>query len=412
MLFIRKEQMMNKQHVINCLNLIMLTVLYFAANLIVFNRDLFSLNVITLRYTLVAIASIYFLLVYLLKYFKRNGSIHVFKLNDKIVFIIWVLFSGSVIISEVINGELPTQGLSYTFINSVFFFFIIPTVLKDNLTQIWTASFLSSALVIFMSVFTVPITFGRAYAGVTHNPNSLGQISTQGAIAITSIFLARYFEKKTKIQPVYIVLILSFISIILLTYSRSSLIAYTVVVLFYTLLLLHIRKVKSKRTIALITIILIIFFVFNDSIITEGFLIKFDKYNYLDNTLSGRNYIWGSIISEIKIFGHGNSYFSKLNQGAHNSILFIVGQYGLISGMLMILFYFSTVFVSIKYAYKNRNHAFSLLPFAFILTFILISMAEGMFGSIGKGMTLIYYNVIGVCMYNYGNQKREELDEY
>jgi len=148
----------------------------------------------------------------------------------------------------------------------------------------------------------------------------------------------------------------------------------------------------------MIFLFIIIYFLKLRQYFQVGILNKFNKYSG-DNLLTGRTYIWGKVIQDVSILGNGPTYFSDaIGKGAHNSILHVTAVFGIFAGLFISLFYLASVFASLNYS-LHRHTQYSNVPLTVVVAFFLLSMAESMFGIIGKSITLVFFNIIGVLIF-------------
>ena len=158
------------------------------------------------------------------------------------------------------------------------------------------------------------------------------------------------------------------------------------------------KKIRLRYLIVPSLIFVLIYFVSLREYFEVGILDKFNRYNN-DSLLSGRDIIWNRIIDDISLLGHGTKYFNDvIGIGAHNSILEVVGNFGVIAGILISLIYITSIMISIKYGIINRSLDYFYLPIIVTMTFFILSMTESMFGVIGKSMTLVFLNILGLLM--------------
>lgn len=380
--------------------LFFLTLLYGFAYLNFVNRKLLSSNmIITLRYSIMIMCSLYFVFSYLKRYSSKRGNIPIPRIkNNAGLFFLWMLFSLFVVISQMINGSIPFEGLAYLLITTSIFFVVIPLSLEKSIEIILKAAFLSSTIYLILSVVYCPIVLGKSYYGITYNPNSIGQLSAQAAISSFCLFLNALNHRHKRDLVLYFIFFIFSLLFVIVSNSRTSLLAVIITVLLTILLFLVLHKIKIRKFLMPSIIFLVLYFLKIKKYLEAGILNKMFKYQ--DNPLTGRTAIWGSVFDELTIFGHGKGYFSgHIEKGAHNSVVEIVGTYGIITGIIILSLFIVSVIVSFKYLFRNRKNKYSYAPFAIIITFVTLSIAEGMFGVIGKGITIMYFNVLGIMLF-------------
>jgi hypothetical protein len=383
---------------------LVLTLMYFAASLGVIDREIMSQNnILITRYLVIILGTIYFLNSYRKKYSRGRGRIVVpSKINSWGLMLLWMFFSITVIISQSYNGNLPLEGIVYLIYNPIIFFIVIPKSLNNPKRTIIRASFYSSFSYLIFSVLYQPIVLGWSYSGITYNPNSIGQLAVQASISSFCLLLDPLKNLKLKKRKLLIYLIYFIISItfVFISRSRTSFLALLLSIMIIMFVYIATGNMKFKRFVLAVIAFTTIYFLKLREYLYEGVLDKFSSYRG-DTLLTGRDYIWNRIFQEISILGHGSTYFTKeIGIGAHNSIMETIGIFGVIAGIFLFLFYIVSVFVSIKYAFLNRKKTYFYVPLGVVVAFFALSMAESMFGVIGKSMTLVFLNIIGVIMFS------------
>jgi hypothetical protein len=382
---------------------IVLILMYFVASLTVINRDILSLsNILLIRYSVVTLGTIFFIFSYRKKFFRGYGKVAIpSKVNSWSLILFWIFFSISVIISQAFNGYFPVEGFTYLIFNTVIFFMLIPKSLENPVYTIVRSSFYASFSYLILSALYEPIVFGSYYTGITYNPNSLGQLAVQASISSLCLLLNTFSEirlKKKKIILYFGYFIIS-IAFVLLSKSRASFVAVLLSSIVTLVFYFKSDKVKIGRFIIPAIAFVFIYFVKLKDFLQIGILDKFNRYSG-ESILTGRNQIWNKIFEDMTMLGNGPSYLPDIiGKGAHNSILEIVAVFGVFSGILVTLFYIASIIVSLKYARSRKKSQYFYVPLAVVMAFFVLSMAESMFGVIGKSITLVFLNVMGVLMF-------------
>jgi O-antigen ligase len=136
--------------------------------------------------------------------------------------------------------------------------------------------------------------------------------------------------------------------------------------------------------------------------VVQGIGIGYANKLESNDTFNGRSYIWGKTLQDSRLFGYGsNDYFTqKFDLGGHNSLIDILGQNGLIAAYLMIIF----AILSLYYAYRyfreqTMVNPYAIAPLIIGIMFWTVSMAESMFGALGRGLTIAYLLSIGLMLH-------------
>lgn len=383
-------------------NFLVLMFMYFAASLGVLDREIMNQkNILLIRYVTIMIGSIYFLNSYRKKYSLEHGGIGVpSKINSVGLMFIWILFSISVIVSQSFNGVFPLEGIFYLIFNPIIYFIVIPRVLNNPEHTIVKASFYASFSYLILSLLYKPIILGWSYSGITYNPNSIGQLAVQASVSSFCLLLASLNTLKSKMKKsiLYFTCFIISISFVFISRSRASFISMLLSVTTIMLMYIIHRKVQIKKVAFAAITFIFIYYVKLREYLHKGVLNKFSSYSG-ETLLTGRNYIWKRILQDICILGHGSTYFTQeIGVGAHNSIMEIIGVFGIVSGIFLSLFYIGSLIVSVRYALLNRKNIYFYVPLGVVMVFFTLSMVESMFGIIGKSMTMVFLNIIGVLM--------------
>lgn len=392
------------------LYIFVLSLMYFVASLGVLKREILSSgSIITIKYVVILLGGIFFFIKYINKFSRGKGVIGIpNKMQSINLFFCWILFSISVILSQALNGVVPLEGMAYLFFTPLVFFLIIPQTLFNAESVILKAAFYSSFVYLLLSGLSEPIVFGRYYAGITYNPNSLGQLAVQSSIASLCLFLysIKNIKNEKKRSVIYFICLLISFFFILVSRSRTSFISFLIPCFLVLFVFFIGSKVKKRKLIIPSIVLIILYFWKLKDFFQISILDKFEK-NSAENLLSGRNYIWNVILDDISLLGHGSDYLSNvIGRGAHNSILEIVAIFGAIAGVFILLFFIFSIISSLRYALLFDKNNYFFVPLGIVTSFILLGLAESMFGVIGKSMTLVYLNTIGILIF----KRREKIN--
>ncbi|WP_186805957.1 O-antigen ligase family protein [Salisediminibacterium halotolerans] len=363
----------------------------------VFNYEVFM----GIRYIGVVIISIIFVFIYLKLFTTDNNRLIVPYKNVNIgVLLIWLTFSSGIFFSQVINQEFPFQGVYFLIVVPLLFFLMIPLTISEIANKIIAmALLLSGGIFLIFSFLFEPINFDRSYFGITDNSNSLGYLATQTGIAAFCLLLNAFKNRKKILVYLFILIFLLSTFFVFLSHSRTSFIVL-LVTCFSTMLIFMLQNNIKLRNLFLPALIFIgVYYWQLRDLLMDGVISKFDRLGEEGDLLNTRDEIWLQIINDANLIGNGSDYFDETPFSPHSSIFSIIGEFGIISGLLLVVMYVTTIYLSLKFAIQRKDESFSYLPFSIILAFILFSFTEGMFGTVGKGLTLAYFNSIGVCIF-------------
>lgn len=238
------------------------------------------------------------------------------------------------------------------------------------------------------------LNFGSmSYGWIYYNPNTFAQI-----IFFLLCYIILFFEKK----HFKIILIVSLYLLMLLTLSRTGILAGAIITIAYFL-----KEYKFKvRNIFLFAVILITIFLIIDIIpLIESILEKQERGT------SGRILIWSYVINNdilnsvhALLLGNGFSYgsldkFDGLSP--HNSMLLTIGRHGLIYFILLII-------LLILYILHNKIHSF--LHVSFYLSVIVYASFESSYfvGVNGSWLGFIFILLLLANRVELNNYKNKE----
>ena len=202
------------------------------------------------------------------------------------------------------------------------------------------------------------------------NTNSKGMIySLMGIILLNYICL-----KKNNNVFVYVIVVGLVLTLISITKSRTSLIAF-IAVAGISYIYLFMKKI-TIRNVAVLIIAIITLFIFYDRIGDYFYEMIFNKRSANIDFTAGRVYLWQTTIERAKLFGSGIDFLhmplsSGLAFDAHNSFFQLLGCLGIFSFIAGLIFTFQTIFKIIK-----SNH--KIIYINFFLGWLVMSMFESL----------------------------------
>ena len=298
------------------------------------------------------------------------------------------------IFSSVIVGEV---SLAINSMAMFIVFFVFANLYSSNyyLTDIDKVVFVLFVMVVIASVIIRPIKLS-SYSGVFYNSNSLGDI----CCSFFTYFLATIRDNPKTVKQKIGFCLLSFGGIAISS-SRGAFVVGVFIFLLWVYLELKKKgyfnfdnKKKKKIAILLLIIVAICLFTPLYDVIFNSIIVKF--INKSSNVTAGRSDIWLTAWEERTLFGHGRMYFSGYKYtvngtyvrfGAHNTIVSILGQYGL-AGAVSYMGLFIYFFVS---SYKNYKKTKSSNFFLMAVSFLSMSLFEGMLMKLS--MFIMYYGL-------------------
>jgi O-antigen ligase len=235
---------------------------------------------------------------------------------------------------------------------------------------------------------------GWAYAGMFKNPNDLGMILAILVVGISYFLYVTFLKKSLKLSIALILILTFLVYLIFLTGSRTSLLA----VIFMIVIDILVSEFKWLHKLVVLSFFMlvsnIILYVNLPAlnIIQRKILLS----TYSTTLLTSREGIWREVFKDMSWVGHSKDYFTTyIGIGAHNSFIEVLGLYGPLACLIIVLFF---VVVFIEFYFK-RMYFTKTYQFAFISVFIVflaLSCCEGMFGSLGRGIQLLFFTILGL----------------
>ncbi|PKY93792.1 O-antigen ligase [Facklamia hominis] len=382
------------------INIILLSIFHIAFTVTAIDRSYFSTkNKIIIQAIITTLCCLYFMYRYYQKHKIYLPIPHFFY--QKILLLIWCMFSISVIISVLINHQVPLSGFFYLIIIPIVFFIIIPCALDYPLNSIINSMFFSNFIVmIFVLLLSDESIFESiAFKGIIANPNSFGIIALQSFISSGFIVYLKIVNQE-KNKTIYMIGSIISLGCMLSSGSRSALLSSIIFFIPIGIVSFYRYKNTFYKWIAPVSIVIsLVIFLFKD-IFYNSIWLKFLSTSSHNSVLSNRNIIWNQVFINSNIFGHGEKYFlNNLGIEAHNIFVQILGYYGWISAVLLISFFSLLVVTTIIFAIKYKKNTYSLFLLSFFLCFLALGMVESIFGAFQKNPCMIFYNLVGIILF-------------
>lgn len=387
--------------------------------LVLFLVFIFSSLNLTENLNVVAINIVYILLSLLLIIpfflFKKEMVV------NKPIFIVMILYTLLCVLASFVNSDIRLMISSLLLLILFLVSCVILPMLKLEINALIFNALLTSHLLIILIPIIMEGINDIPYRGIFYNTNSFGQISATIFIVLWArvlIYLENLIkgQNTTKSKMNYFnfifqgILLISSFYLIVISGSRTSFLAATIVVLIGCLtIFVYIIKYKKvgiliMRGGILSLIMLFVLSIINrftnlGKVIMNNIIYKFTlRANQSSGILSARDRIWAETIENSKIFGHGNNYFGEMGIGAHNTLISILGQYGLISLIIFVIFLTMVFYFNLKYSLSNTNNKYKYLPLMIFIGFLAMSMGEDM--TFKLSMLIMFFSFGEVIMKN------------
>lgn len=355
-------------------------------------------SILRLRYVLIGTSLLLLLLMSCFEIFSFPGK-------ALPLLLIWTLFNFVSVISGLANNDSISvrDGFWLMLGTPLIFFNALPNLMKENANiLIAVALVLGHLPYIVVSLWLQPLNTS-IYQGVFGNSNQLGFTS---AIMVAGLFilLIDAFSSRKSLWYVWLIILLLLVTftIILVSNSRTSLLAFFAMFFVFVLKSASNLKRLVKVTVIPTAIISAILLALGEQI---NFIWENTELGFIANitkkeALSGREDIWLETLDNISLLGHGSDYF-ELNfyLGGHNTIIEVLGKNGIIAAYLILCFAIASFFYAYLYfkTYVKQEHC-AIAPLVITVCFWSLSLGEGMFGSLGNAITLAYMLSMGVIM--------------
>ncbi|HEV2199830.1 MAG TPA: hypothetical protein VGR73_08405 [Bryobacteraceae bacterium] len=385
-------------------NLIALSVLFGGASLIHLGSAYDPLDpaFLTLRWVLIA-ASLAALSPNLLGMMAR------FTVTRKAasVILLWMTFGIVCIVSAVVTEDHIdgiVSALWLLFAVPAIFLVGLPQMLKGSASRLVIQGLLISHVLYIVVSFCLYPTLQFEYKGIFGHPNELGMTAAIVAVCCLAWIIERVQIRSFRSLPVAALLVLFGASsfLVMVSGSRTSLIA--VLTTLAAAAMIYARSHNKTRTVLPIagTLVLISFGIafLPDVGIAQQIWEKHAQQVMKGDVLSKRDEIWMKVLDDMRPLGNGNDYFpSSVGISSHNSLMHIIGQRGPIAALVMACFALIGMVRAFGLAFRpNGWQPFSAGPALIGVCFWTLSMAEGVFGSLGSGITMAYYLSIGITL--------------
>jgi O-antigen ligase len=326
---------------------------------------------------------------------------------------LWLGFGSVALLSGLVNEN--TKGLSdgawlLVAVPSLFFY-ILPRALGSSIEAAiaWGLILGHLPYVICSLVQSPPAVF--PYSGIFSNSNQLGATMLTlncGLLIFLNKILLELSDpaRRIKLSSLGGLILGSFI-LILFSNSRTSMIGSFLglaIALYPAMRLFQNPKVLVRLLIFGIGVIGVVLLYWGS---TLAVLLQSIESGYTDklessDAFNGRGAIWQKTFEDTRLFGYGsNDYFLKnFDLGGHNSFIDILGQSGLIAFYLMIIIALVGLYSAYRYFRAQAGiNPYALAPLLINVMFWTVAMAESMFGSLGRGLTVAYLLSLGTMLY-------------
>lgn len=381
----------------------LLAILFAACDLVRLGSDYTQLMPTTVRVRYAGIAlSIAFILM-----MKRGAYGRGVAFSD----LSWMLCGGAILFSACVQAdpESAAVGLWTMAVVPLLFGRMIPCALGRKGVLILALAILGAGLPYLLSSLLLhPLTF--PYMGVLPNPNSMGVLAGGMDVALIALLVAAGKNKKRLFALVLTVAVVFTSLLVVASGSRTSCLAVAVSAVVAiasrarALIGTPLRFIKTALALGVLIIIVRPMIEDSGAKAVAGILVKFET----SSKLSERDEIWSKTWQDMSLLGNGRGYFDdEFGVGAHNSIVEMLGKYGLFAALGILLVCISSLYSTFCYYRSARgSDAHALTPFLIALSFWILASGETMAGPLGGAFNCLFLVSSGVANVLPGHRAR------
>lgn len=330
------------------------------------------------RPTIVMYALIFSLSVYLYFFYTNKPGFFLLPKFFQIVFSV-------LLISSTINSLLINDfRILFTYLSFIFIFLTISkylTEIGDTSLEINNTIFFFK-LIIWINLFIILLCLAfdnlyiYRYEGIFDKPNSMGRFA--GCSVILSSVCIFFVEKERKFKFICFLVLVFSIVFLILSNSRSPLLASIVSFLLLLSTYAIIRKKKIKIIIFTIFLFFILWLLFNYFFYEILDIYKF-KFERGDGS-SGRSFLWSEGMRYFSFFGSSEYNNISYKYDVHNNYLNQALKYGIINSIsfhLIPIYIFFKSFKKLLYFQKLDVHLALILGMSsFLIVYYIFETAS------------------------------------
>lgn len=314
----------------------------------------------------------------------------------------FIVFS---LIAAAVNSStylfISTLGLTILFIGLLIYY---PSLVPKNGNKI----IFQSILISHFPIIVLPILFSglnsKPYQGIFYNPNSFGTVIVSILAVLLAVLVGIANSERIKIKKIHFnILILSIIFASIGTVLSGSRTSFVTMIFLFSIAFVLIfapnnfninyKKILTITFFSLIFILIIKTMIPIREITQELIIEKFIRKASSGDVLDSRGVVWTETIKQAKMFGHGRDFFKSLGLGAHSTYFSLLGQYGWLATLSFVVFLIVGLRRTIIYTMLSKD-IYRYIPLFITLTFILLSITEGMMLKISMLSTIAAFGVV------------------
>jgi len=327
---------------------------------------------------------------------------------------LWLAFGAVCLVSSVATDDHAGALASTLWILigvPVVFFVGLPGALGKNASKLVVLALLISHMAYVLISLCLYPNVQFPYKGIFGHPNGTGvTAAVVAACSLTWIIERVRIGSLGRWATVGLWALVGGSSfLVVVSGSRTSLLALIVTAI--TAAIICSRRLRRKRFLLMVGGGLAIFLVgtalFPQLDFTDQIWQKHRQQVTKGDILSKRTDIWMRVIDDMQVLGNGSEYFPEtVGISSHNSLMHIIGERGPIAAFLMTCVAALGLILAWRQAIRNQPHySFPAAPLIISVCFWVLSMGEGIFGSLGTGITLAYLLSLGIVITGEPNRR-------
>lgn len=354
------------------------------------------------------------LMVYFLPFVGRKGKIYCGFLHK-----MWFYLCIVQCISDfIIRKEFPYTGYWMLFGFGLFFLAWGKMEKPEQLLLEFARAVEITYLATFLfCVFGEPFINGERFGGTWKNPNpfSIYLLLCEVVFLFEILYNLLTETKKSKCFAI-IMAFLGYISgiwFIVQTKTRTAMVSLVVVTFLW--LCFWLKKIWDKGGLRKYAVLFLLVILLGIGLIMGIQVVTGINRNIntltLNDISSGRINIWKEYILHMNLFGHEKPLLIDGHRAyAHNGILRMMYEYGIIAGIFYLGLILSAVYFAGKYYFRAKKNAFGFLIMAIVISFVITGSLESV-----EEIPMVwpiwfaFYYIIGFTMIRSGSASKGDV---
>lgn len=327
---------------------------------------------------------------------------------------LWFALHGMMVISGLFYQDWLSESVPLLIVYPVVFSVLASRDDESTFRSILRGVVFAVMPFLIWSYLTVPVTIGYpGYKGVFYDANCLSMCCIVMTASALLLAYASYVQKKFKTMAAYLLCAATGAISLVLTLSRSGLLALVGVVVILTAAIIAGTAKKPARLLAILAVLIVIAGIggvaitkdkMMEAYIEDYELAVYNNEHYgqpitvpkpedrklsMDDLTSDRWGIWMAILDNLTWNGHETSVVKEWVEmdgagerhfNAHNAFFGVIYNNGWIAGLLLIGYTLLAAWRAVRYYWIHRKASpYAATPLAFCAVFVLVGMFESVY---------------------------------